>query len=181
MKAGILSDTHDQRAFAEDALALFRREGVGVILHLGDVCRPDTIVAFRDCGIPLIGVFGNNDYDKEGLQAVSGNAFHPGPHMPEIDGRKILMSHSFDELQEEIGEGGKFDLILFGHTHRPLEMRMGRALIVNPGEGCGFLSGRPTCAVIDLATMEARIREIRPGVTGDAELSGDAAHQPGKR
>ena len=181
MKAGILSDTHDQRAFAEVALALFRQEGVGVILHLGDVCRPDTIAAFRDCGIPLIGVFGNNDYDKEGLQAVSGNAFHPGPHMPEIDGRKILMSHSFDELQEEIGEGGRYDLILFGHTHRPLEMRMGRALIVNPGEGCGFLSGRPTCAVIDLATMEARILEIRPGVTGDVELSGDAAFHPGKR
>ena len=178
MKAGILSDTHDQRAFAEDALALFRREGVGVILHLGDVCGPATIVAFRDCGIPLIGVFGNNDYDKEGLQAVSGNAFHPGPHMTGIDGRKILMSHSFDELQEEIGEGGKFDLVLFGHTHRPLEMRMGQALIVNPGEGCGFLSGRPTCAVIDLATMEARIHEIRPGVT---EFSGDAVLQPGKR
>ena len=109
LKAGILSDTHDQRGGAEEALALFLREGVGVILHLGDVCRPGTILAFRDCGIPLIGVFGNNDYDKEGLQAVSGNAFHPGPHMPEIDGRKILMSHSFDELQEEIGEGGKFD------------------------------------------------------------------------
>jgi putative phosphoesterase len=181
VKAGILSDTHDQRAFAEDALALFLREGVGVILHLGDVCRPDAIVAFRDCGIPLIGVFGNNDYDKEGLQAVSGNSFHQGPHMPEIDGRKVLMSHSFDELQEEIGEGGKFDLILFGHTHRPLEMRMGRALIVNPGEGCGFLSGRPTCAVIDLATMEVRILEIRIGVTGDVEISGDAVFQPGKR
>jgi putative phosphoesterase len=181
VKAGILSDTHDQRAFAEDALALFLREGVGVILHLGDVCRPDAIVAFRDCGIPLIGVFGNNDYDRDGLQAVSGDAFRPGPQMPELDGRKVLMSHSFDELQEEIGEGGKFDLILFGHTHRPLEMRMGRALIVNPGEGCGFLSGRPTCAVIDLATMEARILEIRIGVTGDVEISGDAVFQPGKR
>ncbi len=181
MKAGILSDTHDQRLFAEDALSLFRREGVGVILHLGDVCRPDTILAFRDCGIPLIGVFGNNDYDRSGLQAVSGNAFHRGPHMPEIDGRKVLMSHSFDELQGEIGEGGKFDLILFGHTHRPLEMRMGRALIVNPGEGCGFISGRPTCAVIDVATMEARILEIRPGVTEDAELSGEPPVRPGRR
>ncbi len=101
--------------------------------------------------------------------------------MPEIDGRKVLMSHSFDELQEEIGEGGKFDLILFGHTHRPLEMRMGRALIVNPGEGCGFISGRPTCAVIDVATMEARILEIRPGVTEDAELSGEPPVRPGRR
>jgi predicted phosphodiesterase len=101
--------------------------------------------------------------------------------MPEIGGRKVLMAHSFDELQEEIGEGGKFDLILFGHTHRPLTMRIGRALILNPGEACGFISGKPTCAVIDLATMVASIREIRAGVAGTADLSGDAVMNPRKR
>ena len=181
MKAGILSDSHDQRRFAEDALALFLGEGVGLVLHLGDVCRPDTIVAFRECGIPLIGVFGNNDADRTGLQGVSGHAFHSGPHMHEIGGRKILMAHAFDELQEEIGEGGKFDLILFGHTHRPLTMRIGRALILNPGEACGFLSGKPTCAVIDLDTMESAIREIRSGVPEDAGRSGEAARGPRTR
>jgi predicted phosphodiesterase len=156
VKAGILSDSHDERGLAENALGLFREEGVEVILHLGDVCRPETILALRDCGIPMIGVYGNNDYDKEGLQAVSGDAFHPGPHMPEIG-------------------------ILFGHTHRPLTMRIGRALILNPGEACGFISGKPTCAVIDLATMVASIREIRAGVAGTADLSGDAVMNPRKR
>jgi predicted phosphodiesterase len=121
VKAGILSDSHDERGLAEDALGLFREEGVEVILHLGDVCRPETILALRDCGIPMIGVYGNNDYDKEGLQAVSGDAFHPGPH------------------------------------------------------------GKPTCAVIDLATMVASIREIRAGVAGTADLSGDAVMNPRKR
>ncbi len=174
MKAGVLSDSHDQRTLAEDALALFRGEGVGVILHLGDVCLPETIRAFRDCGIPLIGVFGNNDYDREGLASVSGGAFHMAPHMPEIHGRKILMGHSFDELQEELGEGGRFDLILFGHTHRPLTMRIGRALILNPGEACGFLSGKPTCAVVDLDAMEASIRDIVTGGAGGGNGPADA-------
>jgi putative phosphoesterase len=91
------------------------------------------------------------------------------------------MAHSFDELQEEIGEGGKFDLILFGHTHRPLTMRIGRALILNPGEACGFLSGKPTCAVIDLDKMEASIREITAGVADAANLPGDAVLKPRKR
>ncbi len=151
-----------------------------MVLHLGDVCSPDTVAAFRECGIPLIGVYGNNDYDREGLQAATGGAFHRGPHMPEIGGRKVLMSHSFDELQEEIGEGGKYDLILFGHTHRPLTMRIGRALILNPGESCGFLSGKATCAVIDLDTMEASIREIRPAAA-EAERPGEAAGNPRNR
>ncbi len=181
MKAGILSDSHDQRGPVEDALALFRAEGVTVVLHLGDVCRPDTIAAVRGSGVPLIGVYGNNDYEREGLQDVSGGAFHRGPYMPEVGGRKVLMAHSFDELQEEIGEGGKFDLILFGHTHRPLTMRIGRALILNPGETCGFLGGKATCAVIDLDTMEASIREIRPGAVEETDLKGEAALHPRKR
>jgi len=177
MKGGILSDSHDQKGFAEDALVLFREEGVEVILHLGDVCRPETIEAYRECGIPLIGVYGNNDYDREGLQAVSGNGFHPGPFMPEIGGRKVLMAHSFDELQEEIGEGGRFDLILFGHTHRPLTMRIGRALILNPGEACGFVSGKATCGLIDFERMEASIREIPTGAANGRKLPGDTLRQ----
>ncbi len=173
MKAGILSDSHDERGLAESALALFREQGTGVIVHLGDVCRPETIAAFQDSGIPLIGIFGNNDADREGLQAVTGGAFHRGPHRAAIGGRRVLMAHSFDELQNEIGEGGRFDLILFGHTHRPLTMHVGRALILNPGETCGFLSGKPTCAVVDLATMEVVIRPIPSPSAGAADPGAD--------
>jgi hypothetical protein len=173
MKVGILADSHDHRESAADALSVFLREGAGAILHLGDVCSPPVLEPFRACGIPLLGVFGNNDVDHAGLQAVSGNGFHRGPFVLEIGGRKVLMSHIFDELQGEIGEGGKFDLILFGHTHRPLTMRVGRALVINPGEACGFMSGRPTCAVIDLETMAARI------LTAAAEAGKGDVRAPG--
>ena len=157
VKVGILADSHDNRESAGEILSVFVREKVGTILHLGDVCSPQILAPFRASGIPILGVFGNNDGDREGLQRASGNAFHRGPHRCELAGRKILLSHIFDELQGEIGERGKFDLILFGHTHRPLTMRVGRALVINPGEACGFMSGEATCAVIDLETMSARI------------------------
>ncbi|HBO69948.1 MAG TPA: metallophosphoesterase [Deltaproteobacteria bacterium] len=160
MKAGILSDSHDHREGVEAALRRFLEERIDVVLHLGDVCSPDLLKGFRASGIPLVGVFGNNDDDLRGLQEASGNGFHRGPHMPVLGGRRILMAHTFDELQEEIGEGGKFDLILFGHTHRPLTMRVGRALVLNPGEACGFVSGRATCAVVDLSSMEAGILDL---------------------
>ncbi len=168
MKVGILSDTHDARDKAMEALSLFLAEGAGTILHLGDVCRPTLLSPFRACGIPLIGVFGNNDADRQGLSHASGEAFRPGPRMPVVGGRRILMAHTFRELEPEIGKGGKYDLILFGHTHRPLTMRVGRALVLNPGEGCGLSGGTPTCAVVDLASMEARILPIGPGVAGKA-------------
>lgn len=166
MKAGILSDTHDSRSSAERALDLFRGEGVGVIVHLGDVCAGFTLGGFRACGVPLVGVYGNNDGDRRGIEVASGGTFFRGPHKADLDGRKIVMSHAFDELQGELGERGQFDLVLFGHTHRPLSMKVGRTLIVNPGEGCGYMSGRATCAVVDLERLEARILDILPGAGG---------------
>lgn len=162
MKIGILSDSHDNHTTAEDALSLFRREKVETVLHLGDVCDPSVLGAFRASAIRILGVFGNNDRDRTGMQAVSGNGFERGPRVVSLDGRRILMSHIFDELQGRIAGGG-FDLVLFGHTHRPVTMRAGSAVIINPGEACGFTSGRPTCAVVDLGTMGARILDIDNG------------------
>ncbi len=160
MKAGILSDTHDCRASAERALELFLAEGVGVIVHLGDVCAGFTLGAYRGCGVPLVGVFGNNDGDRRGIELASGGSFFAGPHKADLDGRRVVMSHTFDALQADIAERGRYDLVLFGHTHRPLAMKVGGALIVNPGESCGYMSGRATCAVVDLETLEARILDI---------------------
>lgn len=177
MKVGILSDSHDRRASAANAVALFLREGVSTVIHLGDVCSPGTLDPFRAASMPLVGVFGNNDFDRRGLQEISSNGFFRGPHIFELGGRKILMSHAFDELQGEIGERGRFDLVLFGHTHRPLTMRVGKAVVMNPGEACGFTSGRQTCAIVDLDTMEGRILNLN-GVAGGGE--GDPGAGPGR-
>ena len=181
MKLGILSDSHNHREGAEGALRRFLEERVDLVLHLGDVCSPETLIGFRASGIPLAGVFGNNDGDRQGLQTVSGNGFHRSPYMPVIGGTRILMAHAFDELQAEIGEGGKYDLILFGHTHRTLTMRVGRALVINPGEACGFVTGRATCAVVDLGTMESRIHAIDAEDAAGGDLSSGSATRGSKR
>ena len=160
MKVGILSDTHDHRGAAEGALLLFRAEGVGMVFHLGDVYSPDVLAGYGDPAIPLRGVFGNNDSDRDGLQEATGGAFRQGPRIESVDGRTILLAHSYDQLQGELNGRGRFDLVLFGHTHRPLTMHVGKALVVNPGESCGLLRGKNTCAIVDLATMEPWIMEI---------------------
>lgn len=160
MKVAILSDSHDNRVAAEAALHLFRAEGVGMVFHLGDVCSPAVLSGYRDPSILLRGVFGNNDLDREGLQEATGGAFLPGPRIETADGRMILLAHSYDQLQGELSGRKGFDLVLFGHTHRPLTMRVGKALVVNPGESCGLMRGKSTCAIVDLDTMEPRIVEI---------------------
>lgn len=166
MKAGIISDTHDVAGCVEDAAALFRAEGVGLVIHLGDVCGPGLLAPFVDNCAALLGVFGNNDRDRDAIRAASGGGFDKGPRIVEAHGRAIAMAHAFGELRDELGRGGRFDLVLFGHTHRPVTMRIGRAVVINPGEGCGLLTGRRTCAIVDLGTMEARIVDIPEGSTG---------------
>jgi putative phosphoesterase len=160
MKVGILSDTHDHRDAAAGALLLFRAEGVGMVFHLGDVYSPAVLAGYDDPAIPLRGVFGNNDSDRDGLQKATGGAFRQGPRIETVDGRTILLAHSYDQLRGELNGRGRFDLVLFGHTHRPLTMRVGKALVVNPGESCGLVRGKNTCAIVDLATMEPWIVEI---------------------
>ena len=160
MKVGILSDSHDHRGAAEGALLLFRAEGVGMVFHLGDVCSPAVLDGYDDPSIPFLGVFGNNDYDRDGLQEATGGAFRQGPRIETVDGRRILLAHSYDQLRGKLSMEGRFDLVLFGHTHRPLTMRVGKALVVNPGESCGLLRWKNTCAIVDLATMEPWIMEI---------------------
>ena len=160
MKVGILSDSHDHRGAAAAALLLFRAEGVGMVFHLGDVCSPAVLAGYADPAIPFRGVFGNGDTDRDGLQEATGGAFRQGPHIETVDGRTILLAHSYDQLQGELSGRGRFDLVLFGHTHRPLTMRVGKALVLNPGEACGLVRGKNTCAVVDLATMEPWILDI---------------------
>jgi len=160
MKVGILSDSHDRPGAVEGALSLFRSEKVDVVLHLGDVCVPEMLEVLRDSGLPLIGIFGNNDYDRAGLQEATGGAFREGPAVITLGERRVAMAHSFRELQPELEGPVNFDLVLFGHTHRPMTMRVGKALVINPGESCGLTHGSATCAVVDLDTMEARILAI---------------------
>lgn len=156
---GVLSDTHDILSCVEDAAGFFRAEGVELVIHLGDLCRPELLAPLCRNGSALVGVFGNNDFERAAIAAGSGGGFAPGPRVVEAGGRRLLMAHDFRSLESELG-GGRFDLVLFGHTHRPLTMRIGKAQVLNPGEGCGLLTGRRTCAVVDLATMAVRLADI---------------------
>lgn len=131
-----------------------------MVFHLGDVCSPAVLAGYDDPAIPLRGVFGNNDSDRVGLQEATGGAFRQGPRIETVDGRKILLAHSYNQLRGELTGKGRFDLVLFGHTHRPLTMHVGKALVVNPGELCGLMRGKRTCAIVDLVTMNPRIVEI---------------------
>ncbi len=64
------------------------------------------------------------------------------------------------ETIDALAESGKFDIILSGHTHLIVNRKHKDVLILNPGELCGYLTDKPTFAIIDTETMEAEIIEL---------------------
>ena len=80
----------------------------------------------------------------------------------EFDGKRVIASHMPNqETVDAIASSGKFDIVLFGHTHALLNKKYDNGvLVVNPGELCGYLTGRSTFAIIDTNKMEAEIIDL---------------------
>ncbi len=160
MLIGIVSDTHDHMDRLRAALRRFVEAGVNVVLHAGDFVSPFMAIPFQETGLRVIGVFGNNDGDKlflrERFQGVGELNF--GPYEVELGGRRLVLMHEPRAL-EALVSSGKYDLIVYGHTHE-VDLREGGPLVVNPGECGGWLSGKSTCALVDLKRLKAEIIEL---------------------
>lgn len=160
MLVGIVSDTHDNLSNLRRALARLKEKGAELVLHAGDFVSPFVAEPFREAGLRLIGVFGNNDGDKLFLRERFSNVgeLYMGPHEFELSGRKIVLMHEPRALEALI-LSHRYDLIVYGHTHK-LEIRDGPPLVINPGELGGWLTGRATFVLVDLAALRAEPLEL---------------------
>ena len=155
MRLGLLSDTHDRVPAVAELLRRFAGEGVSMVLHAGDVCAPFTLAPLREVAIPLLGVFGRNDGDHEGLVAAAsalpaGGELLEAPHSLELDGTSLLLVHSLVDARARSVDAHR--VVVHGSTHQAEARTQGDTLLVNPGEACGWLHGVPTGAILDLAT-----------------------------
>ncbi len=156
MRDGLHSDTHDRLPAVEALVARFAEAKVELILHCGDYCAPFALGPLRRAGIPLLGVFGRNDGDRDGLRAAAGALPAGGelvesPHSVALGGRSVLLVHDLgDALARSVDA---HDVVVFGCSHRAEARQRGASLLVNPGEACGWLLGEPQGAVLDLEAL----------------------------
>lgn len=158
MKIGIIADTHDNLPQIKKAVEIFNQEKVELVLHAGDFVSPFTCLEFKNLNCPLKGVFGNNDGDKIYLQEKFkgiGELF-PEPYKTNINHKNIIMLH-IEKLIDALAESQKYEVIIYGHTHRTDLRKIGKTIIVNPGECGGWLTGKSTIALLDLEKLEAKI------------------------
>ncbi|MEL4105676.1 metallophosphoesterase [Oscillospiraceae bacterium WX1] len=141
MKILVLSDSHGQ---LQPMLNAIFDEKPDLVLHLGDYERD--AVGLRRA------------YPEIYCRAVRGNGDYHG-HEPDIDefvidNKRIFMTHghlygvkmSLDSLVNTALCRGA-DVVLFGHTHRPLAATVQDMLVINPGSA-GM--GKKTGAVLEI-------------------------------
>jgi putative phosphoesterase len=144
MRLGVISDTHGLlRPEVFDAFA-----GVDHILHAGDVGRPD-ILNDLEALAPVTAVYGNTD----GMEL---RRLLPQVAMLELDGFDIVVTHG-DQLGSPTPEAlhsafPDAQIIVYGHTHRPL-LRIVDVVVtvMNPGgAGARRFKLPPSVGILEL-------------------------------
>jgi putative phosphoesterase len=163
VKVGIFSDSHDHLTNLRKAVEAFNDLGVAYALHAGDFVAPFVANELQKLRCPLLGVFGNNDGERLGLQArfkTFGAEVKVQPAFVELNGKRFVIVHEGD-LVDALALSGKFEVVVYGHTHAvDLRQLDNGCLIVNPGEICGWLTGKVTAAVLDTETMQVNLLEL---------------------
>ena len=131
---GVVSDTHFPRFGRVLPRALergLRDAGVARILHLGDMTDLLAVALFEAIA-PFDAVAGNNDgaaiRERFGRRKIL-----------RVEDVRIGMVHgdgkrgTTQQRALEAFAGDDVDVVLFGHSHRPIVTRAGGVLVANPG------------------------------------------------
>jgi putative phosphoesterase len=147
---GLISDTHGLvRPEIFTALA-----GVELILHAGDVGGAGVLTEIGALA-PVYAVYGNTDV--------------PGGSLPaeldlDVEGLSIHVSHGHEvgsPTPARLLARSNADVIVFGHTHKPLVERNGARLVVNPGAaGPRRFNLKPSVARMAIANGHAEVEIV---------------------
>ena len=159
MLIGIISDTHDDMEQIGRVVELFNSKGVSEVLHAGDFVSPFTFEILDGLKARLRGIFGNNDGDRILLMEKSGDSIVAQPYIAEVAGIKVAVVHEPASV-EAFSESGRFDLVVYGHTHTPDVRNLNNTIVVNPGKVARLHKGRSTVVVLDTESMQAEIIEL---------------------
>jgi hypothetical protein len=136
MRIGVLSDTHLHRV-SRDLREIMDHHlsQVDVLFHVGDYTSP-VVMEFLSSK-NFHGVHGN--MDPVGIRAVL-----PEKKIVELGGFRFGLIHGWGSsagLEEKIlGQFTDVDVIVYGHSHKPVNDMVQGILLFNPGTASGYSS-----------------------------------------
>lgn len=127
MKILIVSDTHRSNALYLQLVEKY--EPLDMIIHCGDIEGSElTISKASDCPVHMVA--GNNDFFS---QIPIEDEFYIGNY-------KVFLTHGHhyyismgNELLKDEARSRGVDIVMYGHTHRPVIEQDGNILVINPG------------------------------------------------
>lgn len=135
MVIGILSDTHDRADAMAAAVRRLTANGAEFLIHCGDVGAPSMLDYLA--GTPSAFVWGNNDFDRRELERYAkhlGVTCYGNLGDFELAGKRFALLHGDDErAKQRLLAEQCHDYLLQGHTHVPLDQRVGKVRCINPG------------------------------------------------
>lgn len=161
MRIGVVGDTHNNLRSVQRIVEIFNGEDVSRVVHTGDITQSKVLDAFAALNATLHGVFGNNDLERETLEAAA--RLHrmqivDGPLEVEWSRRRILVVHDPRELDDHLSPAHA--LAIHGHTHLHRLEEVSGTLIFNPGECAGMLEGLNAVGIVDLTTLACELRRF---------------------
>ena len=158
MRVVAVSDTHAPRFWKSCPAAVAERlAGADLILHAGDVCVPevlDELSAFA----PVRVVLGNND----GPEVAAWGA--PETLELDLDGLRVGMIHDAGPKDGRLARLHRrfptAELVIFGHSHIPLDAADDRLRILNPGSPTDKRR-QPHRTLAELTVTDGRLASAR--------------------
>ena len=131
MRVVVLSDTHSPRFWKGCPPAVARHlAGADLILHAGDVCTADVLDELAAYA-PVRAVLGNNDRPEVAAWGA------PETLELELDGLSVAMVHDSGPAGGRVARLRRrfpaADLVVFGHSHIPMDRSEEGLRIFNPG------------------------------------------------
>ena len=161
MKIGVISDTHilnKSEHVSGIILDVFKQ--MDMVIHAGDMVDLRVIDELKSVCPNVVAVAGNMDQED-----VKNK--YPVKEIIEISGYRIGLMHgcgpalNLVELLKGAFKADKPDIIVFGHSHKPMNEFIDGILFFNPGSANDFTSGYNSYGIIEINEgINARIIKI---------------------
>lgn len=156
MRVLVVSDSHGR---VDNMIRAVERMQPDYVLHLGD-CQRDLEKLRREFPeLPMEGVPGNCDW----------GSYDQPERLIELGGVRILMLHGHTRNVKSSPMAAMYaareygaQVLLFGHTHRPLVDNDGTLLTLNPGAAGDW--EHPTCGVLTIENGKADVKTVSLGM-----------------
>lgn len=157
----IVSDTHGNVANFKKSVEWIEKQKIKTILHCGDIGSPESLKeSLEDFDGEFFGVFGNMDSDYKILideyNEIPNVEIKEHTFETELAGKKIAVNH-FPHKAKKLAQSREYDLVFYGHTHRPWDEKVGDCHMINPGELAGQFN-KPTFAVYDTDSNKLELK-----------------------